>query len=137
MEGSIICTAIKNAWIPIALLLALATVYLAIKRRIETDYLEKDRIESKIRHLAVALIIIIVTSPLWEFAIGNGVLPFECTPATQITTSTHTIRTFSDGSSEKNIRFITGGGFNSDASFRLPYEAKSRQNQHRSRTATP
>jgi len=41
MEGSIICTAIKNAWIPIALLLALATVYLAIKRRIETDYLEK------------------------------------------------------------------------------------------------
>jgi len=85
----------------------------------------KDRIESKIRHLAVALIIIIVTSPLWEFAIGNGVLPFECTPATQITTSTHTIRTFSDGSSEKNIRFITGGGFNSDASLDCLMKPKS------------
>jgi hypothetical protein len=124
MEENIICIVIRNAWIPIVLISLLAAFVLIIKFKKEKDFLEKDRIESKIKYPVIILIAAVISTPLWELLASGGILPIECNASAPVFASLLKIKNFSDGSSEKNISFLMEGGVNSEIGFKIPYKAK-------------
>ena len=120
MGENVICTFIRFSWVPIALFSIVVTSFLVIKKRRETDLLEKDRIGSKIKYPLLLLFLSLVSIPLWDFLILENILPIDCTTDIFTPTKLLAIREFSDGSTHKNISLPLDGGFNSDISIRIP-----------------
>jgi len=122
---NIICTTIKLMWIPPALLSLIVVAVLFLKRQREPDYLEKDNIERKIKYPIIAFILCILFTPVLDFFVSGALFPIDCKNDELFTNpGSHTLREFSDGTTQKNISFIESGSFNSDVSIKIPWGAK-------------
>ncbi|MFZ2455270.1 MAG: hypothetical protein WAX07_02185 [Candidatus Altiarchaeia archaeon] len=124
MTENLLCTIIGNGWIAFAVIFLLLTLYQIIRYKRETDLLEKDMIGDRIKYPLIALVIAIVSSPLWGLIIQEGLLPVECDGTGQVNTSEHVITEFSDGETRMNISFMLDGGFNSDVRLEIPRNAR-------------
>ena len=120
---NILCIIIRFAWVPLAALSLIATVFLVLRRQRETDLLERDRIGSRIKYPLILLVFSLVSIPFWDFLISGGLIPIECTTGQIIITNANTIKEFSNSSTVINIAFPAEGGFNSDVGFKIPRNA--------------
>jgi len=120
MEENILCTVIRNLWMPLVILSLLLLAYLFVRYQRETDLMKKEHRKEMLKYPIILLLFSIISISFWDFLISGGILPIDCHGELTIFSSTHAIKTFADNSSEKNISFSLEGGFNSDTEIILP-----------------